>query len=262
MKRDGEACYRPVSDGVYDPTVHAQGAWSPHEQHMAPMAGLIAHEVERFAPRDGMQIVKLGYEILGFMPLERTTVQVSLQRPGKTIEQLAFTATVADREVVRGTAWRLLGNDTSVVAGSHERALPRPDELPELNFRGTWGGGYIESLQIRAERGVPGRNQAWLNTEQALVQGVESGPVAEYVRLVDTANGVATRVDPGEWMFPNVDLVIHLWRRPDPAWVGLDTMVSYGPAGVGLTSSTLHDVHGPLGRAEQVLTVRPMPQRP
>ena len=62
-------------------------------------------------------------------------------------------------------------------------------------------------------------------------------------------------------MFPNVDLTIHLFRQPVRGWVGFDTRVTMGPTGLGLTSTTLHDVEGPVGRAEQLLTVREMPAR-
>ena len=59
-------------------------------------------------------------------------------------------------------------------------------------------------------------------------------------------------------MFPNVDLTIHLFREPVRGWVGFDTKVTMGTTGMGLTSTTLHDELGPVGRAEQILTVRPM----
>ncbi|EFF89683.1 conserved hypothetical protein [Streptomyces sp. e14] len=58
---------------------------------------------------------------------------------------------------------------------------------------------------------------------------------------------------------PNVDLTVHLHRRPEGGWTGLDTTVVFGPSGQGLTSTVLHDVRGPVGRAEQILTVRPIP---
>ena len=67
------------------------------------------------------------------------------------------------------------------------------------------------------------------------------------------------REHPSEWMFPNTDLTIHLYRTPQPGWVGLDTEVVFGETGVGLTSSILYDERGPVGRAEQILTVREMP---
>ncbi len=68
------------------------------------------------------------------------------------------------------------------------------------------------------------------------------------------------RETPREWMFPNLDLTIHLMRRPTGRWLGLDTTVSFGPTGQGLTSSVLHDQEGPLGSVQQTLTVRPIPR--
>lgn len=75
---------------------------------------------------------------------------------------------------------------------------------------------------------------------------------------MDTANGIAVRRSPREWMFPNVDLTIHLHRQPTGDWVGLDTTVIFGAGGHGLTSTVLHDVLGPVGQASQTLTVRPL----
>ena len=60
-------------------------------------------------------------------------------------------------------------------------------------------------------------------------------------------------------MFPNVDLTIHLHRQPAGRWVGLDTTVVFGPTGQGITSTVLHDLAGPVGHAQQMLTVRPQP---
>jgi hypothetical protein len=57
--------------------------------------------------------------------------------------------------------------------------------------------------------------------------------------------------------FPNVDLTAHLVRSPEPGWLGFDTTVTFGPTGHGLTSSVLHDEHGPVGTLAQSLTVRP-----
>ncbi len=59
-------------------------------------------------------------------------------------------------------------------------------------------------------------------------------------------------------MFPNVDLTVHLHRQPAGPWVGLDTSVVFGPDGCGLTTTVLHDRTGAVGRAEQLLTVRPL----
>lgn len=84
--------------------------------------------------------------------------------------------------------------------------------------------------------------------------------MAVFFGVVDTANGVAARVGPGEWMFPNVDLSVHMFREPVAGWVGLDAKATFGYTGLGVTTTTLYDVHGRGGRAEQSLTVRPVPR--
>jgi hypothetical protein len=82
--------------------------------------------------------------------------------------------------------------------------------------------------------------------------------------MVDTANGVVPRLGLGlsqlEWMFPNTDLQIHMHRIPTGKWLGIEAMQQYGTDGIGLTSAVLHDIHGPFGRSEQILTIRPMPR--
>ena len=40
-------------------------------------------------------------------------------------------------------------------------------------------------------------------------------------------------------------------------WVGFDTSVSFGSAGIGLTHSVIHDIDGPVGVVAQILTIRP-----
>jgi hypothetical protein len=57
--------------------------------------------------------------------------------------------------------------------------------------------------------------------------------------------------------FPNLDLTLHLLRPPVGEWIGFDTTVSFGATGLGLTSTVLHDLDGPIGTVAQTLTVRP-----
>ena len=46
--------YVPLGDGRYQPTIHVQGAWNDHEQHMGPVSGLIAHAIDQHEPRPEM----------------------------------------------------------------------------------------------------------------------------------------------------------------------------------------------------------------
>ncbi|MFF8697078.1 thioesterase family protein [Streptomyces sp. NPDC015144] len=261
-----ESYYERTGAGRFKPTAHAGGAWSPGEQHFSPVAGLMAHEIERYLAgrpggAGGLVVGRIGYDILGRIALDECEVTVETVRPGRTIELLEATLVIGGRAVVRARAWLLASLDTSSVADSPREPMPAPDELPRWEMDGQWDGGYIASIEVRRTPPVRrGRTAAWLSTPLALVAGEESGALASYITLVDTANGIAVQQDPAEWMFPNVDLTIHLHRQPEGPWTGLDTTVTFGPTGQGLTSTVLHDIHGPVGQAEQILTVRPQPR--
>jgi hypothetical protein len=122
---------------------------------------------------------------------------------------------------------------------------------------GTWDGGFIHSLEARTVgKWAPGRSTTWLRPTVDLIEGEPTTSMARILGMVDTANGVAVRARPGEVLFPNTDLTVHLFRSPTGDWLGLETEVSFGSGGVGLTSSVLHDVQGPIGRSAQTLTLR------
>ena len=257
LDADSDAYYVALGDGRYAPTLHAQGAWREDEQHMAPVAGVLAHAIERHEPREGMQLARVTYEILGMIPARPFEVVVETIRPGRTIELVEATMTCEGRDIVRARAWRLSAQDTAVVAGTHHDDLPSPDDARPWDGMTLWGGGYIASMEFRSVgEGVPGRGQAWMRPTKRLVDGEPVSDTAAFLGVIDTANGIATREHPDEWLFPNVDLTVHLYRRPTGRWNGFDTTVSWGAEGIGLTSSVLHDVRGPLGRAEQSLTLR------
>lgn len=120
-----------------------------------------------------------------------------------------------------------------------------------------WPGGFIESAQVRRRQVEPGRASYWVRTPLPLVAGEDISAVAGAAGLLDIANGMTVRAHPKDIAFPNIDLTAHFFAEPRGEWLGFDTTVSFGPTGLGLTSSVIHDVHGPIGTASQVLTVRP-----
>lgn len=258
-----ETYYRALGDGRYEPSIHTQGAWRDHEQHMGAPAALIAHCIDRHQPRPDMMLTRISYDILGIIDLAETRVEVETIRPGRSIELVEATLTTGDsaRPAIRARAWRLQTSDTAQVAGgeppplvgqSDPTALHAWQERSEL-----WPGGYIAALEIRrSDDNRPGRGVVWQRTAYPLVDAEQSTDTARFLLHVDTANGMSVREDPREWLFPNVDLTVHLHRRPRYAWVGISSEVIFGRDGVGLTSAALYDLDGPVGRSEQTLTVR------
>lgn len=257
MTDDGEHYFTALGEGRYAPTELTQGAWQEEEQHVAPVIGLLVHALELAHPRDDVRWSRLSVDILGMIRREEMLVTTQVLRPGRTIELLEATVAIGGRPTVRLTGWRLAAGDTSEVAGVEDEAMPAPDQVPAWQgMQQRWGGGFIRTLQFRAEAWRPGRNRVWVRTDLPLVGGEPRSETAEWVGLLDTANGIAVRTDPRAWMFPNVDLTLHLHRQPRGRWVGLNTRVSFGPDGAGVTSSVVCDEDGPVGRLQQSLTVR------
>ena len=260
LDRDSDAYYRRLDDSTFMPTRHAQGAWQEAEQHMAPISALMTYVLEHHEPRDDMQIGRITWEILGMIPAQESHIEVVTIRPGRTIELLEATLTIGGRVIIRARAWRLSVQDTLAYAGNELAAMDGPDHAEPVDPTQEWPGGYIASLEMRAlPGGRDGRRAVWIRARPNLVEGEDVTPIADLVTRADTANGVATRLRPTDLMFPNVELSLHLVRTPRSGWVGLDTAVTFGPTGLGLTSTTVHDEDGPIGKVEQCLTVREFP---
>lgn len=236
------------------------GAWSVHEQHVAPPMGLLAHELVRDRDargRSDLVVGRLSYDILGTLPLEPVTTRVEVLRPGRTVELVETVLSHAGRPALRLRAWLQRPGDTTAVAGSPLPSAPGPDELEPWDPSSVWPGAFIGTVEVRRAQVAPGRAVSWLRTPVPLVAGEEVGPLARTAGLLDVANGMTVRAAPADVAFPNLDLTAHLLREPAGGWVGFDTSVTFGDAGVGVTSSVLHDGRGLLGALAQGLTVRP-----
>ncbi|SDO21441.1 Thioesterase-like superfamily protein [Cryobacterium flavum] len=258
------AYFEPIAPGRYRPTEHAGGAWQADEIHFSPLGGLIVHAIDLHRAAEagganGKELGRISFDILGFLAAEDCEVRVETIRPGRTIELIEATVIIAGRPAVLARAWFIATADTAAVAGGGSVSLPAPDTATPWSMTDIWPGGYVASLETKAVAPpLPGETSAWLRTDIALVAGEAISPHASFITLVDTANGIAVRQSPLDWAYPNLDLTIHFHRQPTGKWVGLETTVTFGPAGHGITSSVLHDESGPVGRAEQILTVRPI----
>ncbi|NLU68313.1 acyl-CoA thioesterase domain-containing protein [Streptomyces sp. HNM0574] len=253
------AYFERVGASVFRPTRHVGGAWDPEEQHIGPALGLLAHLVEqdRDARRDdGLHIGRLSYDIHGRVPLEDVESGVRVARAGRTVELVEAELAHAGRTVVAVRAWLMRPGDSGAVEGTGLPGIPGPESMKPWDPSTVWPGGFVASAEVRRDRTGPGRAAFWIRTEHQLVAGEPVGPLAGAATLFDLANGMAVRADPQDLAFPNLDLTAHLFRQPRGAWTGFDTTVSFGPTGLGLTSSTLHDQHGPLGTLAQSLTLR------
>jgi acyl-CoA thioesterase len=240
-------------------TDEVSGAWDIDRQHIAPALGLLAHTVELDRDRrrtDRLRIGRLSYDILGTVPVDAVEVAVRVVRPGRTIELVEASLRHDDRDIVLLRGWLVQGGDNQRVAGTTLPGMPAPSDLAPWDPTTVWPGGFIASTEVRRDQDEPGRARFWVRSRTTLLDGEPVSELVRFATLLDIANGMAIRAAPGDVAFPNVDLTAHFFEEPRGDWVGFDTSVSFGAGGLGLTSSVIHDQHGPVGTVAQVLTVR------
>lgn len=254
------AYFQRTGPHAFRATDHVGGAWHEGTQHIAPALGLLVHAVQsdlRARRTDDLVVCRLSYDILGTVPVTEVETRVEVVRPGRTIELVEAELRHADRAVVRLRAWLLARHDTTEQAGTGLRPIPPPESMAPWDATTVWSGGFIASAEVRRQQAEPGRAAYWVRTPVPLLESEEVSRLATVSGLLDIANGMTVRLDPRAVTFPNVDLTAHLFAEPRGEWVGFDTAVSVGPAGLGLTSSVIHDADGPVGTVAQMLTVRP-----
>ncbi|MCA5894181.1 thioesterase family protein [Isoptericola sp. NEAU-Y5] len=255
------AYFRRTGATTFQPTPLVGGAWKTDEQHVAPTLGLLAHLVEadrQARGRDDLAPLRLSYDIWGPYRLEEMETAVRVVRPGRGVELVEAEVSCSGRKVVTLRAWLGQVGDTTALAGGGPAPLPGPDETPAWDPTTDWPGGLVASIEVRRTLEAPGRGVVWVRTAHPLVEDEEVGALARFAGLLDVANGMSVRSDPRDVAFPNLDLTAHLHRLPAGEWLGLDTTVTFGSAGAGLTSAVLHDVDGAFGTNAQSLVVRPL----
>lgn len=258
-----DAYFERIDSARFRATEHTTGAWSVAEQHIGPALGLLAHaiELDRDARRtDDLMIGRLSYDILGTVPVGEMDIEVTVVRPGRTIELVQAELRHDGRNAVLLRAWLMQTGATAHVAGSSLPRIPAREDMPEWSPTEVWPGGFLASADAVRRELEPGRAAYWMRPRVALISGETVSGLARAAALIDIANGMTVRQSPGEVHFPNVDLTAHFFAEPTGQWLGFDTSVSFGSGGIGLTHSILHDETGPIGAMSQILTVRPKTQ--
>lgn len=264
---------RSETEGIvtakYISTIHAQGAWNDDEQHMGPATGIICTELEQFSPRDDMRIGRISLDILGMIHFGEIEITTKVIRAGRTIELiesvLSTHSKTGSKVCLIARVWRMITSDTSMVHGLEDEIILQPQDLPNWDGLSCWGGRFISSLVAHADAdNRKGKGIVWVHAPFDMVEGQATSDFVKLMGVVDIANGIVPRIEQDvaqghvEWIFPNIDLQIHMHRFPEGQWLGLETVQQIGTDGIGLTSSVLHDIHGAFGRSEQILTVREM----
>jgi hypothetical protein len=260
------ALYLPTDDG-YRATALTIGPWDEGFQHAGPPAALLAREAERASGIEDGQTVRLGYDILGPVPVGPVRVRASVVRPGRRIELIeAVLDDGSGRPLMRLTAWRIRQRDDDLAAtavtvpAAHPAPASVEDSRSETADFFTQDVAYHRALDWRFAAGsfnAPGPAAAWTRAATALVEGEEITPLQHLLVMTDAASGISAALDWRSATFANVDLTVSLTRPPRGEWLGMDAATHFGGRGAAQCFAVLFDAGGAIGRSAQALFVEP-----
>jgi hypothetical protein len=257
-----DSFYVPLGDGRWQATVHTTGPWDAGAQHGGPPSALLGRAMQECEPRPDMMIARFTCEILRPIPVGEISVAARLARPGRSVELLEATVSAGGREVARATAWRVLKTAADPVPSRLPAPEGRPDQYPSMPRPRSWVDGYLSAIEWRAVSGgltKPGPGTVWTRMRYPLVPDEKPSPLERVLIIADSGNGVSWELDITRWHFINPELTVHLHREAEGEWICLAAQTAISPGGVGLATSVLSDLSGPVGVGAQSLLIAPRP---
>jgi hypothetical protein len=266
-----DSLFIPSANGHVEPTEHARGPWDPQALHGGAPAALIARAFERVQPGAELPFARLGFEFLKPIPFAELQVSTEIVRNGRRVQELTAELTAGEGTIGRASALRIQAVPEGLPGPETRRGQPGPE--PVRSMPGPEQGKVVKfalndtEASSLATTGMEmswltdpwslGPGQVWMRLRRPVVPGEETSALLRLVATADFGNGVSAELPFDKYLFINADLTIHLWRRPQGEWIGLDAKTVLMDSGIGTAESVLHDADGPVGRAVQTLVVQP-----
>lgn len=252
-------------DGRFEPTEHARGPWDPRALHGGAPAALIAGAFERIEPGSELPIARLGFEFLTPIPFAPLELSTRIVRNGRRVQGLAAELRSGGEPICRASALRVQEVPEGLpapAAPSEPERLAQPETGEATRF--ALGDPTVTSfastgMEMRwlSDPWTLGPGKVWMRLRHPILPDEPSTALMCLTGTADFCNGVSAALAFDDYLFINADLAIHLWRRPQGEWIGLDARTLLHAGGTGTAESVLHDAAGPVGRALQTLVVQP-----
>jgi hypothetical protein len=262
-------------DGTsYIPSALTMGPWSPEAQHGGPPAGLSAHLIEQYDGGESMFLARTTVELLRPVPLRPLTARVRNVRPGKKVQLIEASLwangapdSPGATEVVRTLGLRLRRADIDAESAvgtvnsevdARDQILGSPaDATASTNEFGTQGfhAQAVELRFLKSSMLTAGPRTMWARLLHPIVGSKPASGVPLAVALSDFGNAVSSIVNMEQWSYINADLTVSLHREPVGEWICLDGTTRISRLGVGQAMTALHDLGGPIGRANASLLI-------
>lgn len=254
-----------VVDGDwFVPTVLARGPWNPNAQHGGAPSALLAHVAQNTVADDAFMLARLTVELLRPVPIAPLRVSAQTGR-GRNVRRVELVIEHDGKPVTQATALFLRRIEMQAPAPTPHRLAPLPDDCterfasPGLARTADTASFGSKAMEVRIAHGSslqPGPAAAWLRLRLPLVAAAPTTPAMRTMAAADFGNGTSWVLSAEDYMFMNTDLTVYWQREPQGEWIGLDSETIATAQGLGLTTSTLYDVHGRIGTAHQNLLMR------
>jgi len=250
-----DAFFLPDGDG-WVATSHTRGPWSRTHQHGGPPAALIAHVVEAAAPE--LFVARVTVDFLRPVPIDRLRVRLDPLRHGSKVQRWIALLLHAETIVVHAVLTLIRRDTVAVKALTDAPALPPPEASAPFQFPFfREADGYHTAMETRLARGEfgSGRAAAWMRQRVPLVPDTPPSPLERVLIAADSGSGVSAAIDHRGQTAINADLTLALSRPLEGEWVGLDSISTYEPHGIGLADTRICDARGTVGRVLQALVL-------
>lgn len=258
-----DAYFVAAGPGQFEPTPHVVGPWSDQFMHGGPPSALLAHEIVAGVPNGSGPpsplLTRMTVEFLRPVPVAPLTITVDVVRPGRRVALVDAVLSSGGEPVLLARAW-LSRREHVDVPDSGATSVPAPAPLKVMDHSG-WSGGYLRSIEwgwVDGAFEAPGPATAWSRCRFPLIEDVALQPVERVLLVADSGSGLSAVVPPGELIFVNTDLTVHLTRPPVGDMVWMRAQSTLDPDGVGLATTVLGDQTGQIGVAAQSLFVAPV----
>lgn len=250
----------------YLPTSHATGPWGADRLHGGPPLGLLAREIEQFMLDKGLVLARLTVDLFRAVPVAPLHVRTQVLQQGRRLSIVQAAICVEDTEFVRAHAVLLQPSDVADAASELPRVAGPDGIATESLLRGMRMGqappGYhtmIETRWVPRQQDQP--LAVWFRLPIPLVEGETASSLQQLVAVSDFTNAIgsiaSSERSQSAMPYINTDTTLYLWRQPVGEWFGLQEQTTQNHRGVSVAEITLHDTHGPLGRALQARLAYP-----
>jgi len=248
------------------PTGLTTGPWRSDAMHGGPPSALIGALVTD-AVEEGEQVAGVQIDLEGPVPLEPITAVVRRRSLSRRVAHLLVELHAPEGRVVAAKALVLAGEPIPTVE-PEDIAPEGPGGLGPMSWPVDAGTDeelfHRDAVDYRFVTGgfhVPGHSSAWLRLRGPVIAGEPPCGLSSLLAVADFGSALSQSPVPGSRVgLINVDVNITLFRTPVGPWFFLDATGFVSDQGVGLATTGLRDVTGPLGTVTQsqiAYTLRP-----